>query len=949
MSKLVDPLLMWLGVRAADRKVTTLLFGNMFLAGMAVTLFRFCAYALFMERFGASQLALVWILMAVLGTALTVTINSVTSQFRPRNYLFTIHGVILAIMLLAWVLLGSFDEDWLVFALPLCFELIYMLFSLQFIAQVTKLLNVRQTKRLAGLARSGEFVAEIVAASIALVLLQVVEVHDLILVAAVATFGVACMVQLAAVSFNDALLPTTLDLARDAGRETRMFGLLRLPYVRLIAGCYGIYLLAYFFLDAAFYSYASEQYPDKVAYAEFLARFSTFSGTLTLIAMVFLFGPFLRRFGILGGVIAFPMLISVGCVAVATLEFADASTAAVFLLMMATYALRNVLQAAIWKPSVAILFQVLPDRQRSQGTALIEGVIDPLSGGVAGIAMYLITRQLALESQYYLLILAGFLLLWAGMSFMLRKLYLSNLVVSLQKRKLGELDVSQLDPESLQIIKNGLESDYPAQVFYCLNLLEEMDHPEITELIKQVLPNPSRDIRIDVLRRIARMGIQPLAGRVNERIETEQDPEVLGQVLRTYAALAPNSAFDRLEGFLEHPHPGVRLGAMSGILLAQPGNDVVQSHLLTLVRSENVQDRALAADILAEVRDPAYSGYLVELLDDTEKSIVIRAMVATGRVRDARLANRLVANLSDPALSPAAQQALRRYEDDALYELDLGFTSPTSGRREKIAIVDIIREIGGLHAMETLLRHIEITNPEIRHRIYMSLASLHYQADPDDRYIFVNKLDAEVQTICWLLAAMDDLNNVAQYERVHEALAQELDVRRDKMLLLISFLYPSIVMLDTRANLDSKVSELRVFALEVLDNVLTAEIKQIVLPVLEDLPVSARLKALSPRFPQASLSPVHRFDNIMAVHFDNAFYWTRTTLLHQIGADANQGHLERVRSVLDDPEPIVRETALWALARLQPPALRRTLTAHADDKSANVSQIVQFLLRTASD
>ena len=156
-------------------------------------------------------------------------------------------------------------------------------------------------------------------------------------------------------------------------------------------------------------------------------------------------------------------------------------------------------------------------------------------------------------------------------------------------------------------------------------------------------------------------------------------------------------------------------------------------------------------------------------------------------------------------------------------------------------------------------------------------------------------------------------------------------------------------MLDTRANLDSKVSELRVFALEVLDNVLTAEIKQIVLPVLEDLPVSARLKALSPRFPQASLSPVHRFDNIMAVHFDNAFYWTRTTLLHQIGADANQGHLERVRSVLDDPEPIVRETALWARARLQPPALRRTLTAHADDKSANVSQIVQFLLRTASD
>ena len=35
-------------------------------------------------------------------------------------------------------------------------------------------------------------------------------------------------------------------------------------------------------------------------------------------------------------------------------------------------------------------------------------------------------------------------------------------------------------------------------------------------------------------------------------------------------------------------------------------------------------------------------------------------------------------------------------------------------------------------------------------------------------------------------------------------------------------------MLDTRANIDSKVAEHRVFALEVLDNLLTAEVKEIV-------------------------------------------------------------------------------------------------------------------------
>ena len=51
-------------------------------------------------------------------------------------------------------------------------------------------------------------------------------------------------------------------------------------------------------------------------------------------------------------------------------------------------------------------------------------------------------------------------------------------------------------------------------------------------------------------------------------------------------------------------------------------------------------------------------------------------------------------------------------------------------------------------------------------------------------------------------------------------------------------------MLDTRASMASKVSELRVFALEVLDNLLTNEIKPVVLPILDDLSVSERLAQL---------------------------------------------------------------------------------------------------------
>jgi len=59
-------------------------------------------------------------------------------------------------------------------------------------------------------------------------------------------------------------------------------------------------------------------------------------------------------------------------------------TGLAFIVIVINSGSRFVLQSAIWRPNVSILFQVLPDEQRTVGTSLIEGIVDPFSGGVAG-------------------------------------------------------------------------------------------------------------------------------------------------------------------------------------------------------------------------------------------------------------------------------------------------------------------------------------------------------------------------------------------------------------------------------------------------------------------------------------------------------------------------------------------------------------------------------------
>ncbi len=933
-----------LGVRPEEKSVTALLFGNMFLSGIAIGMIRVCAFTLFLKHFGSEQLALIAILLAVIGMPVTIVIDRLTHHLSIRTYLFAILGTVMAGLLLFRFLLGVSQNTALIFLLPLFFEVAYMLFSLQFIALLTRLLNVRQTKRLSGIARSGEFVAEMAGGFLVVLLLNFLSIQNLLVVGMLATGLVFAIVQFTVSQFGEDLVLTNEDMAGSDVTDTRLFGTLRLSYVKLIALCYTAYMFAYFFLDVAFYSYATVQFPDERQLAEFIAQFFAVAGFLTMFTMVFLFGPILRRFGIMFGILAFPVVILLGSSAVSAMEFSGVGASLIFAVMVATNGMRCILQAAIWKPTVTVLFQVLPDRQRTQGTSLMEGVIDPVAGGIAGVFLYLLSDAMGWEPRLFLMVLAGLMLTWIAMSIFIRRLYLSSLMVSIQKRKLGELSLSQLDNASLNIIRSGIESPYPAEIFYCLNLLEEIEHPQITEIIKQVMSNHNREVRMDVLRRIATMDIVPLTGRVLERMESETGQGVRGQALITYASLGPQDTIAQLSPFLSAFHRELRRGALIGILGHEPTNDMANDYLLATIRSPSAEDRLFAADVIGETGSAHFSGFLVELLEDLDRDVTARAITAAGRIKDPRLIDVLVRRLSDPSLRPAASVALKQFGESALFELDRGMVSPEASRQVRLQIIDVVRDIGGVAAIEVLLRHIDVGQPELRHQIYLCLATLHYQADPDDQYIFVNRIDEEAQVITYLLAGMDDLYHIRDYTLLHDALGNELEIRRDNMLLLVSFLFPSIVMLNTRANLDSQVSGLRTFALEVLDNLLTTEIKQIVLPLLDDITVAERLEKLAARFPQDRLAPPARFDSILNTHFDSAFYWTQSCLLYLVGKIEATDHIDTAVSCLTDDEPIIRETAIWAMAQLNPPNLRRTLVAHSGDENTSVKDTVLELL-----
>ena len=67
-------------------------------------------------------------------------------------------------------------------------------------------------------------------------------------------------------------------------------------------------------------------------------------------------------------------------------------------------------------------------------------------------------------------------------------------------------------------------------------------------------------------------------------------------------------------------------------------------------------------------------------------------------------------------------------------------------------------------------------------------------------------------------------------------------------------------------------------------------------------------------------------------------------LMHKVGEMQLAEFETLVRDSLSDPEPLVRETAAWALAQIAPEDLNPTLEAHRDDPSRQVREIISELL-----
>jgi len=649
----------------------------------------------------------------------------------------------------------------------------------------------------------------------------------------------------------------------------------------------------------------------KDAIAVFYANFNLYAGILGLLFQLLLTARFLRRFGIGTALFVLP-----------TTVFLGTAGLLVFGTLGAAVALKGcdqTLRYSLDKSTAELLYLPLPTRIKMHVKWFIDTVVWRLGDGLSGLAVLLFANTLHMPARQISWIVLGLVSAWLLAVSIARREYVATLKENISQHR---VDVEQasapvLDRSTAELLATNLSASDPDDILYALSLFEVERQRAAHPVIRNLLNHPAVSVRRKAI------SILSAAGDKTVRPEIEQllrDPDLN---VRTEALLyvTHHAHVDPLE-LIQEVGDFADFSVRSAVVafLARPGAaqnlDAARQMLADMVNESDGQTRLEAARLLGELPD-CFDPLLSKLLADSDVAVAREAITSAGKLRKRRLAPDLLDKLGHRELGANAARALGEFGDTivgALRDHLADTLVPIQVRRE---IPAVLVKVGTLAAAAVLMENLLESDTTLRFRIICALNKL-VHSHPE--------IETDVQMIETVLAAeilghyrsyqiLDKLGTVGtDQEPVGRAVQESMRQELERIFRLLGLLYPRLDLHSAYLGLQSKSVSVYDNALEFLDNVLKAQIREMLVPLLDGKVSVQERSRLAKRLVRAGIDNQEQAVAALVTSDDP---WLRSCGAYAIGTFGLVSLERDLNRCLDDSDPLLRETARAAKLRLE--------------------------------
>ncbi len=922
-------------IREGEGKRAGLMFLYIFLNISTLLIIKPVSYALFLSQFGADQLPMVFMLVSVFaGIVSTLYTNRIKKESLGRLISQTLRAVVI-MLLIFWVLLFfNIQRNIMLYVFFIWVAIFAVVTTSQFWVLANVIFNVREAKRLIGLIGSGAIAGGIFGGYLTKIFAPYLGSENLILIGAAsiaACFPISRTVWRDRAPQGSGSENVRITTSITRGNTHPLKIILSSRHLTYLASIVGVSVLVAKFVEYQFSAIATMYIAQEDQLTAFFGFWLSNLNIISLLIQLFVTRRVVGVFGVGTSLFFLPVGILLGAIGILI-------TPALWMAVLIKI-IDGSLKQSVNKAGMELMALPIPVEVKNQAKSFIDVFIDSLATGVGGFLLLVFTVFLDLSVSRVSFVMILIIVAWIFLITRVRKEYINSVRLKIEalkddvKKEIPDLQNESVFGGLIKILQDGDE----VQVMKTLRLIRDIQNDRLLPELRKLLTHPSREIRLEVLRMLyfyKHSYIEEAAGLIHD-----QDAEIKIEAFHYFFQHQTTERIDTLNSYLDDQDDAMRMAAFTCAARESRNNRQLKEilrirerveHEIRTIQGSHDRDRLnrlkiALARILGLANISELNPYLYILLNDRNMSVVRAAIEGAGISGNPEFIPSLIRMLTRKSMVEYTARSLALFQPQIYGILDDYLKNPQEKLTIRIHIPEILAKIGAQPAVDILLNNLSHQNPEIRYSIIHALYHLRLQK-PDLKFDERRTADSVLDEVnnyiqFWMmiqnqLSAKASASEPTNIGKIRRQLIRDLERKLDDLLevvfRLLGLKYPPSDITNAYLGLKSKKTDLRINAVEFLDNILDFDLKKVLIPLLESTVTGA---VVEDTLNKLGLKKLTEYE-CMILLLTGEDRYLKMSALKLIAANEDDRYLSYIGKLVNNPEPIIRKTALQVIQKL---------------------------------
>ena len=908
-----------LQIKSEEQKQIWLMLTTGFFMGVFIATYQVTADSLFLNRLG-DQLNKAFLMAGAFGILSTALFSFFQNWIKFTTLALVSVLFIFVFTLTAYLLLHFGDpalHNAYIFAMYCMTGPMTAVLLLSFWGIFGRLFNFRQSKRIIGWIDTGQLIAAITATVIIIPFTSGYLVND------TSNYLLLCCVSIFIVSILLITISSSFSLSKNdpaefgplVRKETSLYRLFTDRYILSLSLFLLISMVTLMFGQYAFQELLHQQYPNESELTTFNSFFTGAVYGLSLIMQTFINNRILSNYGLRISLFILPLVVGLFALGAVIAGGAAGAGFIYFFLFVAMSRLFNwTLRDSLENPVFKLFFIPLDNRYKFNIQSKVEGLVNESARFLAGILIF----SFAFIPEFKIIHISVMIVVLVVIyCFIINNLYQGYRNKIRQKLEIATSEEKQdkLEKGFREVtlrLEQMLTLPQPEKAVFSFKLLEKINAANLSHWVNQMMKNEDETARHFAQDRMNELKGLSVSDQYVIRLDENKPSNGVKNMLTT-AELR---------------------------FLLESGGDVTKARIQKLARSSNANDRHYATELLLHASREEGISFLMELLNDSEPKVRNTAIKTAAKRYNHEVMQALIENLANPMYSNQAMNALVLIGQETLPLMETAFYRSGQNTQVMLKILQAVGRIGGQRAKELLWNKIDYPNKMVVSQVLLSLGECGFKAAPLQATRIRYAIEADIADIRWNLSAIQEVDDDGFNDQVKTSLRWEVQNDIEHIYMLLAMLYDTRSIQLVKENIDSGTADSITYAVELLDVFLAEQLKQRVIPVLDDLSDTERIGRLDNFFPRVRLDSRLVLKFIINRDFTQSNRWTKACVIFQIGMQRIEDFKLDLIAQLFNPDAFIKEVSAWALFQMNPEEYHKNVRRLGDYQRRELDDLV---------